>query len=92
MHFDVLELDRHYAALVPNDERACRTVIAIQHMAETLDMPMCAKGIETQEQFEFFEEIGTFKGQGPLIGSPMNMEELEEYVVRYALEKGHDAK
>ena len=92
VHFDVLELDKRYAALVPDDERACRAVIAIQHMAETLDMPMCAKGIETQEQFEFFEEIGTFKGQGALIGSPMSMEELEEYVARYALEKGHGAK
>ena len=90
--FDMLELDKRYAALVPDDERACRTVIAIQHMAETLDMTLCAKGIETQDQFEFFEEIGTFKGQGTLIGSPMSMEELEEYVKRYALEKGHGAK
>ncbi len=55
-------------------------------------MTLCAKGIETQDQFEFFEEIGTFKGQGTLIGSPMSMEELEEYVKRYALEKGHGAK
>ena len=92
VHFDLLELDKSYAALIPQNDQACRVVVAIQHMADTLDISMCAKGIETQEQFEFFEEIGTFKGQGPLIGSPMNMEELEEYVVRYALEKGHDAK
>ena len=89
VNFDVLELEKHYAARVPQDERACRTVVAIQHMADTLNMPICAKGIETQEQFEFFEEIGAFKGQGPLIGPPMSMEALEEYVVRYALKKGH---
>ncbi len=87
--FDMLELDRSYAALIPGDERACRAAIAIQHMADTLNIKMCAKGIENQEQFEFFEEIGAYKGQGSLIGSPMSLEELENYVRSYALEKGH---
>ena len=89
VHFDMLELDRSYAARVPQEEQSCKAIIAIQHMADTLGMTLCAKGIETQDQFEFFEEIGTFKGQGSLIGNPMSMEELEAYVRRYALEKGH---
>ncbi len=89
VHFDMLELNRNYAAQIPADERVCQTVIAIQHMADTINMHICAKGIENQDQFEFFEEIGTFKGQGSLIGNPMTMEELEEYVKLYALEKGH---
>ena len=89
VHFDLLELDKSYAALIPQNDQACRVVVAIQHMADTLDISMCAKGIETQEQFEFFEEIGTFKGQGSLIGPPMSMEALEKYVKQYALEKGH---
>ena len=50
---------------------------------------MCAKGIDTQDQFEFFEEIGAYKGQGSLIGTPMSMDELEKYIKQYALEKGH---
>ena len=89
VHFDMLELNRNYAAQIPADERVCQTVIAIQHMADTINMHICAKGIENQDQFEFFEEIGTFKGQGSLIGNPMSMEELEKYVKLYALEKGH---
>ncbi|MBR5344924.1 MAG: EAL domain-containing protein [Clostridia bacterium] len=89
VHFDMLELDRSYAAQIPENERVCQAVIAIQHMADTINMHICAKGIENQDQFEFFEEIGTFKGQGPLIGNAMTMEELENYVKLYALEKGH---
>ena len=89
VHFDVLELTKRYAAMVPGDERACQAVIAIQHMADTLGMPICAKGIDTQEQFEFFEEIGTFKCQGELISGPMSLDELADYIRRYALEKGH---
>ena len=89
VHFDVLELEKSYAAGVPQDDLTCKTVIAIQHMADTLGMSVCAKGIDTQEQFEFFEEIGIFKGQGSLIGPAMSLDELKDYVRRYGLEKGH---
>ena len=89
VHFDGLELDRSLSAQIPGNEAACKIAIAIQHMAHTMDMYLCAKGIDTQEQFEFFEEISAFKGQGSLIGSPMSLEELEDYVRRYALPVGH---
>ena len=89
VHFDMLELSHIYTAKIPENEAACKAAIAIQHMADTMDMKLCATGIENQDQFEFFEEIGTFKGQGPLIGSAMPLDQLEEYVKQYALEKGH---
>ncbi len=91
VHFDLLELDKSFAPLIPQNDSACRAVIAIQHMADTLDLKVCAKGIDNQEQFEFFEEIGIFKGQGSLIGSVMSMEELKDYLNRYAVKKGHGA-
>ena len=90
VHFDMVELDKSYAARIPDDAAACRTAIAIQHMADTLNMKLCAKGIDNQDQFEFFEEIGAYKGQGQLIGPVMTMDELEKYVGQYALKKGHD--
>ena len=90
VHFDMLELEKGYAARIPEDEPTCRTAIAIQHMADTLSMKMCAKGIVTQEQFEFFEEIGTFKGQGPLIGPSMSLDELKTYVEHYGLARKSD--
>lgn len=85
VHFDGLELDRSFARHIPDNEQACRLVIAIVHFAHTLDIYVCAKGIETQDQFEFFEEIGCLKGQGYLIGMPMPVEELKEYMEKYAL-------
>lgn len=90
VHFDGIELDRTFAAHVPDDEQACRLVVAIQHLAHTLDLAVCAKGIETQEQFEFFEELDCFKGQGFLIGKPMRMPEMADYIDKYALKIGHD--
>jgi len=59
-------------------------------MADTLDIRMCAKGVDNQDQFEFFEEIGTFKCQGSLISNSMDLEALEEYISHYALKAGHE--
>ena len=85
VHFDGLELDRSFAALVPEHDQTCRVIIAIIHMAHTLDMDVCAKGIENQAQFEFFEELDCAKGQGFLISMPMKLEELPEYIEKYAI-------
>ena len=84
VHFDGLELDRSFTVSIPEHEQTCRVVIAIIHLAHTLDIYVCAKGIETQDQFEFFEELDCVKGQGFLIGLPMDMNELRQYIKKYA--------
>ena len=68
VHFDGIELDRSFAAKVPEDDQMVRIVCAIQNMADTLTLHVCAKGIETPEQFDFFDQLKVFKGQGYLIG------------------------
>lgn len=85
VHFDGIELDRSFAARVPEHDQTCRMVFAIQTLAHTLDLHVCAKGIETPEQFEFFDELKCFKGQGYLIGKPLPMDELLEYINLYAV-------
>lgn len=87
VHFSGLELDKSYAPLVVSDEHAAKFVIAVQNMAHTMDMFVCAKGIETMEQFEFFEDIGVMKGQGYLIAHPMPLDDLEDYIKKYALKR-----
>lgn len=87
VHFNGLELDRSFAAHIPDHEQTCRVVVAIVHLAHTLDLQVCAKGIENQDQFEFFEELDCNKGQGYLIGKPMDKKELEEYIRKYAVKR-----
>lgn len=91
VHFDGLELDRSFAAGIPDHEQTCRLIYAIFHFADTLDLYVCAKGIETQEQFEFFEDLECRKGQGFLIGKPMNLDDLRSYIQKYAVKRKHDA-
>lgn len=85
VHFDGIELDRSFAAGVPDQEMAVRLVVAIQNLAHTLDLKVCAKGIETPEQFEYFDELEVYKGQGYLISKPMPMDELLEYISMYSV-------
>lgn len=84
VHFDGIELDRSFSAKLPDDQ-AVRLICAIQNLADTLNLHVCAKGIETPEQFDFFDSLNVFKGQGYLIGKPLPMNELLEYINLYAV-------
>ena len=85
VHFDGIELDRSFAGQIPENDQMVRIVCAVQNMADTLNLHVCAKGIETPAQFEFFDQLKVFKGQGFLIGKPMPMNELLEYINLYAV-------
>jgi EAL domain-containing protein (putative c-di-GMP-specific phosphodiesterase class I) len=82
--FDMIELSKAFTAGITDFERELKVIVAILQMAQVLDIPVCAKGIETAEQMELLEEAGFYKGQGFLIGRPMPMDELEDYVRKYA--------
>lgn len=85
VHFDGIELDRSFAAKIPENDQMVRIVCAIQNMADTMNLHVCAKGIETPEQFDFFDQLKVYKGQGFLIGKPMPIPELLEYINLYAV-------
>lgn len=85
VHFDGIELDRSFAAKIPQDDQMIRLICAIHNMADTLSLKVCAKGIETPEQFDFFDQLNVLKGQGFLIGKPMSMDALLEYINTYAV-------
>jgi EAL domain-containing protein (putative c-di-GMP-specific phosphodiesterase class I) len=82
--FDILELSREFTHDITKLEKELKIVVAIQQMAQVLDIAVCAKGIETAEQMELLEEAGFKMGQGFLIGRPMPMDELKEFVRKYA--------
>lgn len=82
--FDMLELSKAFTANITESERELKVTLAILQLAEVLDITVCAKGIETAEQLELLEEAGFFKAQGYLIGRPMPLSELEDFVRKYA--------
>lgn len=84
--FDGIKLARCFSSGsgVPHDEKLVRILVSIAHLADTLDMTVCAKGIENGEQFEFFGDLGFWKGQGFLIGPPMAEKKLHDFIMQFA--------
>lgn len=89
VHFDSLELTSSLAAYAPQDDQTCRIIMALQHFADALDLQVCVNGIDNQDQFEFFDDLGCYKGQGTLIGRAMPMDELRSYISDYAVRRQH---
>ena len=86
--FDGIKLARCFSAGVPDDDTMVRILVSIAHLADTLNLKVCAKGIENGDQLEFFEHLGFFKGQGFLIGPPMAEKKLHDFIQQYAKKDG----
>ncbi len=82
--FDGIKLARCFSGSVPGDETLVRILVSIAHLADTLNMTVCAKGIENGDQFEFFGDLGFWKGQGYMIGPPMAERKLHDFILQYA--------
>ena len=71
--FDELKLDMSF--LRPFNERSKRIINAIVKMAKLIDIHTLAEGVETEEQFEYLQDIGCEKVQGYLFGKPQLYEQ-----------------
>lgn len=82
--FDGIKLARCFSGGIPNDDKLVRILVSIAHMADTLGMSVCAKGIENGDQFEFYGDLGFWKGQGYMIGPPMMEMKLSDFIRQFA--------
>jgi EAL domain-containing protein (putative c-di-GMP-specific phosphodiesterase class I) len=49
--FDGIKLARCFSGSVPDDDKMVRILVSIAHLADTLKLDVCAKGIENGDQF-----------------------------------------
>ena len=82
--FDMIGLSKEFTKDITSLEKELKMVVAVQQMAQVLDIGVCAKGIETAEQMELLAEAGFKTGQGYLIGRPMLYDDLKAFVKKYA--------
>ena len=71
--FDELKLDMVF--LRPWNSRSQRIATKIIEMAKTIDVHTLVEGVETEEQYNYFRNIGCEKVQGYYFGKPMPYEE-----------------
>ncbi len=74
--FDRLKIDRSFVAAMGRDSQAMRLVLAIITLANTLELPVVAEGIEDAASAEALAKLGCAMGQGFHFGHPMPVEEV----------------
>lgn|GEM_PF-1104732 len=75
--FDKIKIDQSFVRSVRRRPRAEAIVRAVVELGHSLDMCICAEGVETNEQLAFLESEGCDEVQGFLVGEPMTVDQFE---------------
>lgn len=68
--FDKIKLDRTFMSELDGGPQSKAIIRAVLALGESLDIPILAEGVETQEQLVFLREQGCDEVQGYLLGRP----------------------
>ncbi len=74
---DILKLDMRFLSGGENEQRSGSIVSSVIHMAQRLQMPVIAEGVETKPQAAFLTSVGCAFVQGYLYARPMPVGEYE---------------
>lgn len=74
--FDVIKLDRSFLTHVEHNQQARSFVRAIISLGNSINTPLIAEGVETDEQLRILEEEGCSEIQGFLFGQPVDIKNI----------------
>lgn len=77
---DILKMDMEFMSKSDRYNRSADILQMVVAMAEKLNMPVIAEGVETKEQADFLGEIGCNIIQGYYYAKPMPVSQFEELV------------
>jgi diguanylate cyclase (GGDEF)-like protein len=75
--FDKIKLDRFFIESLAREPQCLAIVRAVLALGRSLDIPILAEGIETEEQWTILASEGCDEGQGFSIGRPIPNHQLE---------------
>ncbi|MBR1390864.1 MAG: EAL domain-containing protein [Lachnospiraceae bacterium] len=78
MPVDVLKLDISFIRHIHEDQKALRMVKLIMDMAEFLEVPVIAEGVEIAAQYDYLKQMGCEIIQGYYFSKPLPAEEFAE--------------
>ncbi len=76
--FDKIKIDRFFLRQAATSSQAVAIVRAVLALGKSLDIPVLAEGIETEEQIAFLVAEGCEQGQGYYYGRPQNAPSRED--------------
>jgi diguanylate cyclase (GGDEF)-like protein len=74
--FDKIKLDRLFMNEVESNPQSKAIVRAVLALGKSLDVPILAEGVETQDQLEILRREGCDEAQGYLLGRPQPYEKI----------------
>jgi EAL domain-containing protein (putative c-di-GMP-specific phosphodiesterase class I) len=78
--FDKIKIDKTFIAEVTSNRLSAAIVRSTLILASSLDIPVLAEGVESEENFEFLWQEGCSQVQGFLFGQPTPRSEIEAVV------------
>ncbi|PHR20907.1 MAG: GGDEF-domain containing protein [Sphingopyxis sp.] len=88
--FDRIKIDRSFVnSMLENDESAA-IVKSIASLASSLNVPITAEGIESDEMRGYLDDIGSMDGQGWLYGRATSKDELMKLLPQISLAASGD--
>ncbi|QFY60777.1 EAL domain-containing protein [Rhizobium grahamii] len=82
--FDKIKIDRAFVEGVTNNKQSAAIVRSTLILAQSLDIPVLAEGVEREEHVDFLRREGCPQVQGFLFSRPVPRHEIEELVGRPA--------
>jgi diguanylate cyclase len=79
---DALKIDRTFINEVMINSQTAAIVKSIISIAHSLNLPVIAEGVETEEQFNFLYDLHCDFLQGYLISPPVPLEKIEEILMK----------
>jgi len=80
--FNELKIDRSFVMESDLNDEAVTIVRAIANLARSLDLDLCAEGVQSHRALALVREIGCQTAQGYLIGRPMPQDKFVDFLAR----------
>lgn len=78
--FDKIKIDRAFIDGVTSNRHSAAIVRSTIILAQSLDIPVLAEGVESEEHMDFLRSEGCLQVQGYLFGRPMPLSEIDHVV------------
>jgi EAL domain-containing protein (putative c-di-GMP-specific phosphodiesterase class I) len=80
---DILKMDREFVAGIEDDPRVAVLVASVIDLGRSLGMDVVAEGIETPGQLAALKDMGCRYLQGYLLGRPMTVADVVEFIAGF---------
>jgi diguanylate cyclase (GGDEF)-like protein len=86
--FDKIKIDRSFIQGIGSNAHSAAIVKATLLLAKSLEIPVLAEGVETEQHLAFLREEDCASVQGFLFGKPMSVEDVDRMIARELIQAG----